>query len=203
VKARQVPPDPSASSTADGKGRRGFVVWLTGIPAAGKTTLGRLLETELGRRGWDVEVLDGDDVRRRLSPDLGFDRGDREAHNRRVIYLAGLLARHGVAVIVPLISPYRELREQARAEIPRFVEVWVKCSVEECIRRDPKGLYRKALAGQITDLTGLQAAYEEPIHPEVIVETDHEGPAESVQRVMDCLGSRDYLVPVAREGGFR
>lgn len=172
---------------------QGFVVWLTGIPGSGKTTIGRLLEEELRQRGCDVEVLDGDDVRRNLSPDLGFGREARETHNRRVIYLAKLLARHGVPVIVPLISPYRQIREQARSEIPRFVEVWVKCSIDECIRRDPKGLYRMALAGEIKDLTGLQDVYEEPSQPEVIVETDREGPQESAQRVMSCLRSLGYL----------
>ncbi|MHA1210779.1 MAG: adenylyl-sulfate kinase, partial [Candidatus Freyarchaeota archaeon] len=149
----------------------GFGVWLTGLPASGKTTIARALEKALRRRGLRVEVLDGDEVRRNLSPDLGFTRKDRETHARRVAYVAKLLVRNGVAVIVGLISPYRNFREHARKQIGNFVEVWVKCPLEECMRRDPKGLYERALRGEISDLTGIQDPYEEPLNPEVTVDT--------------------------------
>jgi adenylylsulfate kinase len=175
------------------KNSPGFAVWLTGIPAAGKTTIGKLIADALGHRGRRVEILDGDEIRRQLSPGLGFSKEDREVHNRRVIYVASLLVRNGVAAVIPLISPYREIRASARAQIGRFVEVWVKCSVKECIRRDPKGLYRKALAGDIKDLTGLQDIYEEPLEPEVVVDTEREDPETSARRVLDALESLGYL----------
>ena len=151
---------------------RGCVIWLTGLPASGKTTIATALAERLCYQGFPVEVLDGDDVRRGLSAGLGFSKGDRQEHNRRVIYVSKLLARNGVIVIVPLISPYRETRTFAREELGRFLEVYVKCPVEECIRRDPKGLYAKALSGQISDFTGISDPYEKPKHPEVTVETD-------------------------------
>src|SRR3990172_9725702 len=127
---------------------KGFVVWLTGIQGAGKTTIGDILIDRLRGMGHRVESLDGDEVRRNLSPDLGFSKEDRETHARRVAYVSKLLARNGVAVIVALISPYRSFRAHVRSQIDDFVEVYVDASVEECIRRDPKGLYKKALAGE-------------------------------------------------------
>jgi adenylylsulfate kinase len=150
----------------------GCVLWLTGLPAAGKTTIARALETDLRAQDVPVEVLDGDEIRAALSPDLGFSPADRELHNRRVIYLAKLLSRNGVLTIVSLISPYRAIRQAARAELGRFVEVWVKCSVEECVRRDPKGHYARAMQGQNAQMTGVQAPYEPPEHPELIIDTE-------------------------------
>ena len=152
--------------------RAGFVIWLTGLPASGKTTLARALEVRLSREGLALEVLDGDEIRRGLSADLGFSAKDREEHNRRVIFISKLLIRNGINIAVPLISPYRKVRESARQELGHFMEVWVKCSLEECIRRDPKGLYARALQGEIKDLTGLQDPYEEPLEPDVIVDTE-------------------------------
>ncbi|MEX2707428.1 MAG: adenylyl-sulfate kinase [Candidatus Freyrarchaeum guaymaensis] len=175
------------------KVREGFGVWLTGLPASGKTTIARTLEKALRRRGLRVEVLDGDEVRRNLSPDLGFTRKDRETHARRVAYVAKLLVRNGVAVIVGLISPYRNFREHARKQIGNFVEVWVRCPLEECIRRDPKGLYEKAMRGEINDLTGIQDPYEEPLNPEVTVDTSKESVEESVNKIIKKLENLGYL----------
>ncbi|MHA1580460.1 MAG: adenylyl-sulfate kinase [Candidatus Freyarchaeota archaeon] len=175
--------------------REGFGVWLTGLPASGKTTIARALEKEFRGRGLRVEVLDGDEVRRNLSPDLGFTKEDRETHARRVAYVAKLLVRNGVAVIVGLISPYRNFREHARKQIGNFVEVWVKCPLEECIRRDPKGLYEKAMRGEINDLTGIQDPYEEPLNPEVTVDTSKESVEESVNKIIEKLETLGYLSP--------
>lgn len=178
-------------------GDRGCVVWLTGLPSAGKTTLARRLADELGRRRRAVEVLDGDEVRTRLTRGLGFTKEDRDENVRRVAWVAGLLARHGVMAIVALISPYRAVREEARAEIVDFVEVHVDCAAEECMRRDVKGLYRRALAGEIASFTGVSDPYEPPLAPEVTVRTDRETPDESLQRILGALSERGYLPPVA------
>jgi adenylylsulfate kinase len=152
--------------------REGCVVWLTGLPGAGKTTIAKALEAQLRAEGTPVEVLDGDEIRAALSPELGFSQQDRELHNRRVIYLAKLLSRNGVVTLVSLISPYRAVRDAARAELGRFIEVWVKASVEECIRRDPKGHYKRALNGQNTQMTGVQHPYEPPERAELVLETE-------------------------------
>lgn len=171
---------------------QGFCLWLTGLPAAGKTTIALALAERLQRQGLRVEVLDGDEIRRGLSAGLGFSREDREEHNRRVIFVAKLLARNGVAVIVPLISPYRQVRAQARREIVNFIEVWVKCSLAECVRRDPKGLYARALRGEITNMTGIQDPYEEPLNPEVVVDTERATVEECVEAVLAALPQASY-----------
>ena len=172
---------------------KGFVVWVTGLPASGKTTIARGLAEALRRRGWRVEVFDGDEVRKNLSPGLGFSKEDRDTHAWRVAYISKLLSRNGVAVVVALISPYRSFRRRAREAIGDFVEVWVKCPVEVCIGRDVKGLYKKALAGEIKDLTGIQDPYEDPLNPEVVVETDKEDPEESVAKIVSKLEVMGYL----------
>ncbi|MEM2144379.1 MAG: adenylyl-sulfate kinase [Candidatus Jordarchaeaceae archaeon] len=173
--------------------KEGFAVWLTGLPASGKTTIARALEKVLRERGLNVEVLDGDEVRKNLSPDLGFTNEDREIHAKRVAYVTKLLVRNGVAVIVGLISPLRKFRENARKQIGKFVEVWVKCPLEECIRRDPKGLYKKAINGEINDLTGIQHPYEEPLNPEVTVDTLKESVEESVNKILQKLENMGYI----------
>jgi len=172
---------------------RGFVVWLTGLPASGKTTIARELERELRDRGLRVEVMDGDEVRQGLSRDLGFSKEDREKHAMRVAYVSKLLARNGVAVIVALISPYRSFREAIRRDIKDFIEVYVKCPVEECARRDPKGLYARALAGEIPDFTGVNDPYEEPENPELVLDTLAESTRESVDKLLSWLSKKGYL----------
>ncbi len=172
---------------------KGFVIWLTGLPGAGKTTIAKNLIPKLEAYGLKVESLDGDEVRRQLSPDLGFSKAERELHARRVVYLSKLLARHGIVSIVSLISPYREFRAYARNEIKDFVEVYVKATLETCIKRDPKGLYKKALNGEITDLTGLQDVYEEPLNAEVTVETEKESVEESCTKIINRLNELKYI----------
>lgn len=171
----------------------GLVVWLTGLSGAGKSTLAVLLAEELRERGHAVEILDGDEVRRVLSQGLGFSRADRDANVERIAYVAKLLARHGVIVITAAISPYREARARARHEIERFVEVYVRCPVEVCAARDVKGLYKKALAGEIPSFTGVSDPYEEPETPEIVVDTSVETPAESAGRILVGLEELGYL----------
>lgn len=170
---------------------RGFVIWLTGLPAAGKTTLARVLAERLREMGWRVETLDGDEVRRWLSPEAGFSREDRERHLKRVAHVSRLLARNGVAVVASFVSPYRrvrgEVREIVEAEGLRFVEVYVRCSVETAMRRDPKGLYRRALRGEIQNMTGVQDAYEEPEDPEVVVNSETMTPEQEAEVVLETL----------------
>ena len=171
----------------------GFTIWLTGLPASGKTTIAEALADRLRAQGTRVEILDGEEIRRGLSADLGFSAEDRQNHNRRVIFVTKLLTRNGIVVLVPLISPYRETREFAREELRRFVEVYVKCSLDECIRRDPKGLYAKALRGEIRNFTGLDDPYEEPINAEVVVETDVLPLEERANRILGAASDKGYI----------
>jgi adenylylsulfate kinase len=164
------------------------VVWLTGLPGSGKTTIAKALNPKLKDSGFKAELLDGDIVRKELSPELGFTKQDREMHARRVVYLSKLLSRNGIISVVCLISPYREFRRYARRETNvsnNFYEVYVKCPLETCIRRDPKGLYKKALSGEIKDLTGLQDPYEEPENPEIVVDTERQSLEECVNVILD------------------
>src|SRR5919109_270049 len=166
------------------------VIWLTGLPGSGKTTIAKALHPKLKELGFKVELLDGDIVRKELSPELGFTKQDREMHARRVVYLSKLLSRNGIISIVCLISPYREFRRYARSEANmnnNFYEVYVKCSLETCIRRDPKGLYKKALSGEIKDLTGLQDPYEEPENPEISVDTERQTVEESANVILKSV----------------
>lgn len=176
---------------------RGFCLWLTGLPSAGKTTISRELVPRLTARGWFVEVLDGDEVRKGLSSDLGFDRASREQHARRVTFVAKVLARNGVIPIVALISPYASSRALARQEIGRFVEVYVRTPVEECERRDVKGLYKKARAGELREFTGVDDPYEPPERPEITVDTTRMTAPESAVYVIAELERLGWL-PSAR-----
>lgn len=172
---------------------QGFTVWFTGLPSSGKSTLATMLQERLRRWGYPVELLDGDEVRQRLTKGLGFSKADRDENIRRISYVAKLLTRTGAVPVVAAISPYREVRQEAREEIGNFVEVYVSCPVEECINRDVKGLYQKALRGEITQFTGVSDPYEPPLYPEVIVETDRETPDESLYKILVKLQHLNYL----------
>jgi adenylyl-sulfate kinase len=173
---------------------RGFTLWLTGLPRAGKSTVAGLIAGRLRALGVErIEVLDGDVVREGLCRDLGFSRADRTENIRRISFVSKLLTRNGVAVIVAAISPYREDRELAREEIQAFVEVWCKASVDTCASRDYKGLYEKARRGEITNLTGVNDPYEEPDDADLVLDTEGETPEESADRVMELLGAKGFL----------
>jgi adenylylsulfate kinase len=160
---------------------QGFCIWFTGLPSAGKTTIAREVERRLRDRGVQTELLDGDEVRRGLSSDLGFDRMSRETHASRVTFVARVLARNKVVPLVALISPYRKSRALARKEIGAFVEVYVSTPLNICEERDVKGLYRKARLGEIRDMTGIDDPYEPPESPEIVVDTLGQNPSESAE----------------------
>ncbi len=180
---------------------KGYVIWLTGLPASGKSTLALALQERLRSQGLPVVVLDGDEARRTLSADLGFSPEDRERHNLRVIQVSKLLVQQGFGVIVPLISPYRAIRARAREELERYLEVYVRCPLEECIRRDPKGLYARARRGEIQEFTGISAPYEEPERPEVTVDTDRLSVEECVQRILEGVSEKGYIMGGSPHGG--
>jgi adenylyl-sulfate kinase len=169
----------------------GMTLWFTGLSGAGKSTVAQLVEEELRERGHQVEVLDGDVVRQNLSKGLGFSKEDRDTNIRRIAFVADLLSRNGVIAITAAISPYREVRDEARELMgDRFVEIYVKASVTECARRDVKGLYEKAFAGEIKEFTGVSDPYEEPVDPELVLDTEAETPVESAARVLSLVDSR-------------
>lgn len=175
---------------------KGFVVWLTGLPGSGKTTIARGVAEMIKRMGYHVEVLDGDWVRKTINPDAGFDKEGRRRHLLRVAWISRLLARNGVIVFASFVSPYRSVREEIRRIVEEeapFIEVFVKASVEECIRRDPKGLYAKALKGEIKNFTGISDPYEEPENPELVIDTEVEGPEESMQKLLNYLIEKGFL----------
>jgi adenylylsulfate kinase len=176
----------------------GFTLWFTGLSGSGKSTIAHLVGPELDRRGLVVEYLDGDNVRTHLSKELGFSKEDRDTHIERLGWVASRLTRQGGAVITAAISPYEATRQQAREmvdEVGTFVEVYVKASVEECARRDVKGLYEKAFKGEIKEFTGVNDPYEEPIRPEVVLDTELHSAEESAALVVAEL-ERLGLVPV-------
>jgi adenylylsulfate kinase len=179
----------------------GFTLWFTGLSGSGKSTIAHLVGPALDERGHVVEYLDGDTVRTHLSKGLGFSREDRDAHIERVGWVASRLTRHGGAVIVAAISPYEETRRNARAMVEAFgpfVEVYVKASVDECARRDVKGLYAKAFAGEIKEFTGVSDPYEEPASPELVLDTEEHTPEESARLVLETLEALG-LVPAQVE----
>jgi len=171
--------------------KNGVCLWFTGLPSAGKTTIAKALIPLLQERGWNVEMLDGDEVRKGLSSDLGFGRAAREAHAGRVSFVAKLLARNGLVAIVALISPYESSRARARAEIGRFVEIYISTPIEVCEQRDVKGLYKRARQGLLKEMTGVDDPYEVPKHPEIVVDTLTRSPEDSARYVLaelDRLG---------------
>ena len=174
----------------------GFVVWFTGLSAAGKTTIGQIVARELEQRALTVDVLDGDVVRTHLSQGLGFSKEDRDTNIDRIAWVASRLTRHGAAVIVSAISPYEEARRKARKMIERFgpfVEVFVDVSVEEAARRDVKGLYEKAFRGEIDNFTGVSDPYEPPSDPEIRIDSEQEDKGESARRIVEHLEERGLL----------
>jgi adenylylsulfate kinase len=175
----------------------GFTLWFTGLSGAGKTTISKLIEGELRRRRNRLEILDGDVIRENLSKGLGFSKEDRDTNIRRIAFVADLLSRNGVPVITAAISPYRETRREARRLMGhRFIEVYIKASVETCAERDPKGLYAKAFAGEIKEFTGVSDPYEVPEHPELVCDTEVEEPEESAAKLIAYLEERG-LIPLA------
>jgi adenylyl-sulfate kinase len=173
--------------------QRGFTLWFTGLPCSGKSAIADKVADILRGRGLRAERLDGDIVRQDLTRDLGFSKQDRDENIRRVTFVAKLLSRNGVAVLLSFISPYRAMRDRARDQIGDFVEVYTKCSLEECMRRDTRGMYKKAIAGEIKEFTGISDPYEEPLKAELVLETDKETLDESVGRVLARLQELGYL----------
>ena len=166
---------------------KGFCLWMTGLSGAGKSTLSRLIQNELKTRRNHIELLDGDIIRTNLSKGLGFSREDRLINLKRIAFVADLLSRNEVAVIVAAITPYQEARDTLRAMVHDYVEIFVNCPLEVCIERDPKGLYKKALAGEITRFTGVDDPFEPPVAPEIEVRTDLVTPEEGLSRIMQSL----------------
>jgi adenylylsulfate kinase len=179
----------------------GFTLWFTGLSGAGKSTIADLVGPRLEEAGRTVEYLDGDVVRTRLSKGLGFTKEDRDTNIERIGWVASRLTRHGAVVIVSAISPYEETRRKARAmveEFGPFIEVYVEASVEECARRDVKGLYEKAFAGEIKEFTGVSDPYEEPSNPELVLHTEQDSPEQDAQLVLGKLEEMGLLVGEVR-----
>ena len=177
---------------------KGFTLWFTGLSGAGKTTISEIIYRRLKDAGAKVELLDGDEVRKNLSKGLGFSKEDRDTNIRRIGYVVGLLSRNGVAGMAAAISPYRAVRDELRASIENFVEVYVYCPLEVLVERDVKGLYKRALAGEIKNFTGVSDPYEPPLNPEVMVDTSRQTPEESATVIWNKLVSLG-LISFARE----
>jgi adenylylsulfate kinase len=173
---------------------KGFCLWFTGLSGSGKSTITTHLVKELRKRGSKLEVLDGDVVRENLSKGLGFSKEDRDTNIRRIAFVANLLSRNEVPVITAAISPYREIRDEARQMMgDRFVEAYVKASVETCEQRDVKGLYAKARSGEIKEFTGVSDPYEPPENPELVLETEQQSPEQSAQQILTYLEERRFI----------
>lgn len=173
--------------------QEGFTIWFTGLPCSGKSAIADKVAEILREKGRKVERLDGDIVRQSLTRDLGFSKKDRDENIRRVTFVAKLLTRNGVAVLTSFISPYREVRAYARQEIGNFIEVYVKCPVDICMQRDVKGMYEKAIRGEIKEFTGISDPYEEPLDPEILLETDKENLEKSANKVIRRLNDLGYI----------
>jgi adenylyl-sulfate kinase len=185
------------------KKNKGFTLWFTGLPCSGKSTLAEIVAKELEQRGRLVDILDGDVVRTHLTKGLGFSKEDRDTNIRRIGYVCGLISKHGGVAISAAISPYRAIRDEVRAGISEhstFVEVYVNTPLEECIQRDVKGMYKKALAGEMKDFTGVDAPYEAPENPELTIETVKETPTQSAARILAKLEQMALVEPVHDKG---
>ena len=172
---------------------KGFTLWFTGLPCSGKTVLADVVADELKKKGMKVERLDGDIVRKSLTRDLGFTEEDRNMNIERVTFVAKLLSRNGVAVLASFVSPYNKIRAYSRREIEGYILVYVKCSLEECEKRDVKGMYTKARAGEIKDFTGIDHPFEDPDNPDIIVETDKQSVEESKELILKALNDFGLL----------
>ncbi|MCP4536390.1 MAG: adenylyl-sulfate kinase [Chloroflexi bacterium] len=173
--------------------QKGFTLWFTGLSGSGKTTMAIPIAEQLSERGLNIERLDGDIVRQSLTRDLGFSKEDRDMNIERITFVAKLLTRNQVGVLCSFISPYRARRAKSREEIGEFIEVFVKASVDECARRDVKGMYAKAFAGEIANFTGVSDPYEEPENPEIVCDTEHETLEESTAKVIAYLEDNGYI----------
>jgi len=165
----------------------GVTLWFTGLPCSGKTTISQLVFQRLQRSRYKVELLDGDVVRQKLTKGLGFSKEDRDENIRRIGYVCHLLSRNGVIAIAAAISPYRAIREELRQLIGCFVEIYVRCPLEVCVQRDCKGMYKRALAGELQNFTGVSDPYEEPLQAEIVLHTDQETPEQSAGKVLQYL----------------
>ena len=172
---------------------QGFTIWFTGLPCCGKTTIADQVAIVLKNKKYTVEQLDGDIIRQDVTRDLGFSKKDRDENIKRVTSIAKTLTQNNVIVLASFVSPYRTQRRNARKEIQKFIEVYVRCPVEICIQRDVKGMYKKAIKGKITHFTGVDDPYEEPEHPELILDTDKETIDESVDKVLKTLQKKGYI----------
>ncbi|MFH1575617.1 MAG: adenylyl-sulfate kinase [Candidatus Nealsonbacteria bacterium] len=175
------------------KYNQGFTLWFTGLPSSGKSTLANAVAEALKKRGIPVEKIDGDLFRQTISKDLGFTPEDIQKNDARAVFVSQLLTRNGIATLTSFVSPYRKDREKAREKIGNFIEVYVKCPLEECIKRDPKGNYKKALDGEIPNFIGLSSPYEEPENPDIVVETDKESIIQCTQKIISALKTFGYL----------
>jgi len=175
------------------KKHQGYTIWFTGLPCCGKTTIANQVAVLLKKKGYLVEQLDGDVIRQNFSSDLSFSKKDRDENIKRATFLAKMLSRNNVVVLASFVSPYRKQRRKARKEIKNFVEVYVRCPVKICMKRDVKGMYKKALEGKIQHFTGVDDPYEEPEHPELIVDTDIESLDESVEKVIKKIQELGFL----------
>ena len=171
----------------------GFTVWFTGLPSSGKSTLAKVLRDEIEKKNRHVEILDGDEVRLRLSKGLGFSKEDRDENIRRISYVAKIITRCGAVALTCAISPYKSVRQEARQEIQDFIEVFVDCELDECVKRDVKGLYKKALSGEIKNFTGISDPYEKPDNPEIIVNTSSETIEQSLKIIVNGLVKLGHL----------
>lgn len=185
----------NGSKSNSGAWDKGVTIWFTGLSGAGKTTIANKLVPILRERGHKVEVLDGDVVRTNLSKGLGFSKEDRDTNIRRIGFVCNLLTRNGVTAIAAAISPYREVRDEVRKQVGSFVEVYVHCPLDTLVERDVKGLYKKAIAGEIKNFTGVSDPYEAPLNAEVVVDSSKESVDESVAKVLRALETRGLLAP--------
>ena len=180
-------------NSRENKTQMGFTLWFTGLSGAGKSTIANILEKNFKELGLKVEILDGDVVRTHLSKGLGFSKEDRDANIRRIGYVASLLSRNGVIAITAAISPYRNIRDEAREMNDNFIEVYAKCPLEVVEKRDVKGLYKKARAGEIPQFTGISDPYEEPLNPEIIVETNNGTPESGASKILTWLKENSFI----------